>query len=119
MRGIATLFVVWLGFGVAAAALPQTNRCADLDGYPAALCLYRQERFREADRLLIAIVDRNAPETVTLKARYFLGRSLMKQGRWKEASDHWIALYSASPLFYREWSCDFLLGECRRGLGKD
>ena len=97
----------------------QTTRCEGLSGYERGLCLFANRSYSEAERSLAAVVEENREDPVTLKARYFLIRSQMKLRKWKEASDQLIAIYSISPMFYREWSCDFLLGECRRNLGQE
>ncbi|HEY0591767.1 MAG TPA: CDC27 family protein [Thermoanaerobaculia bacterium] len=105
--------------GVLAAAAPPPVCRGDLDPYPAALCLYLRGDADAARAAFAAIVTKDEPRPETLKARYFLARSLMKLKRWDEASGELIKIYSISPAFYEEWSCDFLLGEARRGLGME
>ena len=65
-----------------------------------------------------AIVNARAEAPVTLKAMYFLGRTLMKTGHYPEAETLFIRIYQADRPFYDDWQCDFLLGECRRAQGK-
>jgi len=89
------------------------------DGYRKGLCLYQQRQYVEAQRILLSVVQANAEDPVTLRAKYFLARAEMKLKNWQSASQHLREIYSLSPLFYQEWSCDFLLGECRKKLGKD
>ena len=43
----------------------------------------------------------------------------MNRGRFDEASTMLIRIYDLDKAFYDTWSCDFLLGECRRALGKE
>lgn len=107
-----------LAGALAAAAPPRACR-GDLDPYPAALCLYLGGDLDAARAGFAAIVEKDEPRPETLKARYFLARSLMKLKRWDEASGELIKIYSISPAFYEEWSCDFLLGEARRGMGME
>lgn len=49
---------------------------------------------------------------------YFLARTLMKTGRYDEASKVLVRIYETDKPFYDDWECDFLLGECRRAQGK-
>ena len=42
----------------------------------------------------------------------------MKTGRYDEASALLIRIYSMDQTFYDTWNVDFLLGECRKALGK-
>jgi TolA-binding protein len=56
---------------------------------------------------------------VTIRAIYFLGRTEMKRGRFDEAAALFVRIYAMDPAFYASWNCDFLLGECRRAMGKD
>ena len=39
--------------------------------------------------------------------------------RFDEAQPLFIRIYALDAPFYRAWSCDFLLGECRRAAGKE
>ena len=43
----------------------------------------------------------------------------MKLGRFDEAATLFIRIYSMDPAFYASWYCDFLLGECRKAVGKE
>ena len=94
------------------------STCGAPDDYSRALCAYQRRDFQAAEKALQSIIDagRSGPETV--KARYFLGRTLMKTGRFAEAADVFIKIYGDDKPFYHAWNCDFLLGECRRALGK-
>ena len=98
-----------------AAAPPST--CDGADDYSKALCQYQRRQFAEAEKLLRTMVEA-APGPETIKARYFLGRTLMKTGRFEEAADVFIKIYLEDKPFYHAWNCDFLLGECRKALGK-
>lgn len=100
----------------AMAARPTT--CGQADDYSRALCAYQQRQFVEAERLFRAIVLLGEKEPKTVRASYFLGRTLMKVGRFEEAEEIFIRIYQLDKSFYDGWSCDFLLGECRRAQGK-
>lgn len=118
MRTTAGLLLALL-VGASGSASAQ-DVCASADGdYPRALCLYRAGRWSDAERALGAIVVADRKEPETLKARYFLARSYMRQKKWNEAAAELRRIYSVSPAFYQQWSCDFLLGESRRAMGLD
>jgi TolA-binding protein len=100
-----------------ALAAPPTT-CA-LDGdYEHALCSYQRRQFADAEVGFRTIVDKAEKDVKTLRATYFLGRTLMKTGRFDEASALFIRIYSTDQAFYDTWNCDFLLGECRNALGR-
>ena len=99
-----------------AAAPPST--CGETDDYSKALCQYQRRQFAEAEKLLRTMAESGAAGPETIKARYFLGRTLMKTGRFEEASAVFIKIYLEDKPFYHAWNCDFLLGECRKALGK-
>ena len=101
---------------LAYAAPPST--CGQEGEYERALCAYQRRHFPEAESGFRTIVDRGDLEPVTLKATYFLARTLMKTGRFDEASALLIRIYSLHKPFYDAWNCDFLLGECRKALGR-
>ncbi|HVR43850.1 MAG TPA: hypothetical protein VMS56_10455 [Thermoanaerobaculia bacterium] len=98
---------------------PRAVCSGGLPEYAAALCQYHQGSLERAAERFRAIVEADEPRPETLKARYFLARTLMKLGRAGEASAELIKIHSLSPAFYREWGCDFLLGEARRADGLD
>lgn len=113
---LRTFVILALIARVAVAAPPST--CA-LDGdYERALCAYQRRNFADAEVGFRAIVEAGAREPKTLRATYFLGRTLMKTGRFDEASALFIRIYSTDKAFYDTWNCDFLLGECRKALGR-
>jgi TolA-binding protein len=85
--------------------------------YQRGLCAYRAGAFAHAEQLFRKVVEAEATEPETIKAHYFLARSLMKQRKWQPASQQLIRIYGLSRSFYNEWNCDFLLGECRKALG--
>ena len=87
--------------------------------YSEAVRLYGKGKYEESGRLFSSLVEAGNRDPETLKSHYFLARVLMKRRRWEEASSALIAIHKISPGFYREWSCDFLLGVCRRALGKE
>jgi TolA-binding protein len=98
-------------------ASPST--CGSSDPYAKALCAYQQRRFGEAENGFRQLVDADAKDPSTIRAMYFLARTLMKTGRFGEASQMLIRIYETDKPFYDDWQCDFLLGECRRAQGKD
>lgn len=100
----------------ALAAPPST--CGLEGDYAAALCAYQRRDFATAESAFRAIVDRAAKEPETLRSMYFLARTLMKTGRYDEASALIIRIYTLDKAFYDSWSCDYLLGECRKALGR-
>ena len=111
----ALVILALIAFG-ADAAPPTTCR---LDGqYERALCAYQQRNFVDAEAGFREIVERDARDAETIRSLYFLARTLMKTGRFDEASALLIRIYSMDQAFYDAWSCDFLLGESRRALGK-
>ncbi|MEO8217327.1 MAG: tetratricopeptide repeat protein [Acidobacteriota bacterium] len=87
--------------------------------YREALSAYTSGDFARAAPLFQAIVTGDEKDPLTLKSRYFLARSCMHLKRWTEASSDLIAIYAISPSFFSEWSCDYLLGECRQAMGRD
>ena len=102
-----------------AAAAPPPTTCGQGGDYAAALCAYQRRNFPEAAAGFRAIVEKNADAPETVRATYFLARTEMKLGRFDEAQTLFIRIYALDAPFYRAWSCDFLLGECRRAAGKD
>lgn len=104
---------------LALAAAPPPSTCGQRSEYGIALCAYQRRDFAEAEALFRAIADRNEPDAETLKSMYFLARTEMKRGRFDEASTLLIRIYGMDAPFYHAWSCDFLLGECRKAMGKE
>jgi TolA-binding protein len=100
-------------------AAPPPTTCGQRDDYAAALCAYQRRDFAAAAAGFRAIVDKNADEPNTVRAMYFLARTEMKTGHFDVAQTLLIRIYALDVPFYRAWSCDFLLGECRRAAGKD
>ena len=98
-------------------AAPPTT-CGQEGEYERALCSYQRRNFAEAESAFRVIVERGEKEPATLRATYFLARTLMKTGRFDEASALLIRIYSLDKAFYDAWNCDFLLGECRKALGR-
>ena len=99
------------------AAPPST--CGSSDDYGRALCAYQRRNFTDAEAGFRAIVEKGAENPHTIRAIYFLARTEMKRGRFDEASTLLIRIYKLDKTFYDSWSCDFLLGECRKALGKE
>lgn len=93
--------------------------CSSGDSYAQALCSFSHHDYDVASQRFAAIVNRGETSPETIKSMYFLARTDMKTRRWNEASSLLTRIYSIAPGFYHEWNCDFLLGQCRRALGKD
>jgi TolA-binding protein len=93
--------------------------CGATDDYGKALCAYQRRNFADAEAAFRAIAEKGGRDAQTLHAIYFLARTQMKQGRFDEASTLLIRIYGLDKPFYDTWSCDFLLGECRRATGKE
>ena len=101
----------------ALAATPPTT--CNLEGdYEKALCAYQRRNFGEAETSFRRIAEREEQDAQTIRSLYFLARTLMKTGRYDEASALLIRIYGLDPAFYQAWNGDFLLGECRKALGK-
>jgi TolA-binding protein len=100
-----------------ALAAPPTT-CTMAGEYERALCAYQKRSFAEAEGAFRTIVEREAKDPQTIRATYFLARTLMKTGRFDEATALLIRIYSLDKPFYDAWNCDFLLGECRKALGR-
>ena len=112
---ILALLVIF--FAQAALAAPPTT--CNLEGdYERALCAYQRRNFSEAETALRRIAEREQQDAQTIRSLYFLARTLMKTGRYDEASALLIRIYSLDQSFYQVWNGDFLLGECRKALGK-
>lgn len=110
-------FLLAILLAVTASAAPPST-CRSGDAYGRALCAYQRREFGEAERALRAIADADAADPVTMRANYFLARTLMKTGRFGEASTVFIRIYRLDKPFYDAWACDYLLGECRKAEGK-
>lgn len=100
-----------------ARAAPPTTCGSELP-YERALCAYQHRQFAEAQAGFSAIVEKNEPDSQTLRATYFLARIWMKVGRFDEAETLLIRIYGMSRAFFDEWNVDYLLGVCRKALGK-
>ena len=111
------LILALLATSAAFAAPPST--CGAKDDYGKALCLYQRRNFVEAASAFRVIVEKGEQDAATLRSMYFLARTQMKLGRYEEAAPLLVRIYSLDPGFYGAWNCDFLLGECRRAMGKD
>jgi TolA-binding protein len=113
---VKSVAIVALLAVTASAAPPST--CGAVDPYGKALCAYQRRDFAAAETGFRAIADAGAEQPETIRAMYFLARTLMKRGQWQSASDVFIRIYELDRTFYNGWNCDFLLGECRQALGK-
>jgi TolA-binding protein len=103
--------------GLTAQAAPPTT-CGAAGDYERALCAYQKRSFAEAEAGFRAVAEREERDAQTIRATYFLARTLMKTGRYDEASALLVRIYSMDQAFYEGWNGDFLLGECRKALGK-
>lgn len=101
-----------------ALAAPPTTCGIAGDDYAAALCAYQRRDFAAAEAAFRGIAAREEPSAETMRGTYFLARTLMKTGRYDEAAALFIRIYSLDTAFYDTWNCDFLLGECRKAMGK-
>lgn len=112
------LILALLLAALSAPAAPPPTTCR-LDGpYERALCAYQRRNFGEAESGFRALVERPEQDATTIRSLYFLARTLMKTGRFDEASALLIRIYALDQSFYQAWNGDFLLGECRKALGK-
>jgi len=112
------LLLATLAFIFALPASAQRAKCVG-DDYPAALCYYRSGGLVRAEEIFARIAAEDTKHPSTIRSRYFLVRIMMKTRRYQEASRQLVSIYVLSPTFYNEWSCDHLLGECRKALGQD
>jgi TolA-binding protein len=115
----ALILALVLDFVGASASATPPSTCGARDEYGRALCAYQRRNFIEAEAQFRTIVDRGEQDAKTIRALYFLARTDMKLGRFEEAAPMLVRIYSLDPAFYGAWNCDFLLGECRRAMGKD
>ena len=99
-------------------AAPPPTTCGGTSDYERALCAYQRRNFGEAEQRFRAIVEKEERDPQTIRATYFLARTLMKTGRFDEAHALLIRIYELDTAFYETWNGDFLLGECRKALGK-
>jgi TolA-binding protein len=95
------------------------STCGAIDDYSKALCAYQRRAFTEAEAGFRGIVEKNEVDPLTIRAIYFLARTEMKRGRFDEAAPLFVRIYAMDPAFYASWNCDFLLGECRKAMGRD
>ena len=116
MRAAAILALL-LTTSTAGYSAPPTT-CNSNGEYDRALCAYQRRNFPAAIAGFRAIVERDEKDPVTLRSTYFLARTLMKTGRYDDAAELFVRIYSIDAPFYHAWNCDFLLGECRRAVGK-
>ncbi len=115
----SALILALLAVSVPASAAPPPTTCTLGDPYSKALCAYQRRNFAEAESKFRAVVEADAQDPQTVRAIYFLARTQMKRGRYEEAAKLFIRIYALDKSFYDAWSCDYLLGECRRASGKD
>ncbi|HEX9457868.1 MAG TPA: hypothetical protein VGA84_01920 [Thermoanaerobaculia bacterium] len=113
-----SLLVLFLALAVSAEGKPPST-CGGTDDYSKALCAYQRRSFAEAEVGFRSIVEKNDIDPQTIRAVYFLARTEMKRGRFDEAAPLFVRIYAMDPAFYASWNCDFLLGECRKAVGRD
>ena len=112
------LILTLLAAALAASAAPPPTTCKLEGDYERALCAYQRRNFGEAETLFRTLAERTEQDPTTIRSLYFLARTLMKTGRFDEASALLIRIYALDQSFYQTWNGDFLLGECRKALGK-
>jgi TolA-binding protein len=95
------------------------STCGASDDYGKALCAYQQRQFAEAEAGFRGIVEKNVEEPRLIRSIYFLARTEMKRGRFDQAATLFVRIYAMDRAFYATWNCDFLLGECRKAVGRD
>jgi TolA-binding protein len=117
MRYLLILTLLTTTAATAPAATPPTT-CGQSGEYERALCSYQRRNFADAEAGFRAIVDAAEKDPRTIRSTYFLARTFMKTGRFDEASALLIRIYSLDKSFYEGWNCDYLLGECRKALGR-
>jgi TolA-binding protein len=117
-RQLSMRYVILALLATGVYAAPPTT-CGSTDDYGRALCAYQRRNFADAEAGFRPIVERGAEDPQTIRAIYFLARTEMKRGRFDQASALLIRIYKLDKAFYDGWSCDFLLGECRKAMGKD
>ncbi len=112
------IILAFLAITTSAYAKPPST-CGGTDDYSKALCAYQRRAFAEAEAGFRGIVERNEVDPQTIRAIYFLARTEMKRGRFDEGAAFFVRIYAMDPAFYASWNCDFLLGECRKAVGKE
>jgi TolA-binding protein len=115
MRTLAVILALIVS--VTALAVPPST-CGATDDYGKALCAYQKRNFAEAEAGFRAIAEKGDPDPATIRAVYFLARTQMKRGHFDEAATQFIRIYEMDRAFYATWNCDYLLGECRKAVGK-
>ena len=116
MRPLLLILALLAPAALAATAPPTT--CSLEGDYERALCAYQRRNFAAAESGFRALAEREMQDAQTIRSLYFLARTLMKTGRFDEASALLIRIYALDQSFYESWNGDFLLGECRKALGK-
>ena len=96
-----------------------SSLCLEGSDYAKALCIYEKEEYAEAEGIFMRLAEREEASPEVIRSMYFLARTKMQLHKFDEAHAILIRIYSIDPGFYKEWACDFLLGECRRALGRD
>lgn len=115
---VRSTLLLLLAVATTANAKPPST-CGGTDEYSKALCAYQRRAFTEAEAGFRGIVEKNEVDPQTIRAIYFLARTEMKRGRFDEAAPLFVRIYAMDPAFYASWNCDFLLGECRKAVGRE
>jgi len=116
---ILALIVLALTLAAASADAKVPTTCGASDDYGKALCAYQRRQFAEAEAGFRGIVEKNVEEPRLIRSIYFLARTEMKRGRFDQAATLFVRIYAMDRAFYATWNCDFLLGECRKAVGRD
>jgi TolA-binding protein len=110
--------LIFLAVATTANAKPPST-CGATDDYGKALCAYQRRQFTEAAAGFRAIAEKREADPQDIRSLYFLARTEMKRGRFDEAAPLFVRIYEMDKAFYASWNCDFLLGECRKAMGRD
>lgn len=92
--------------------------CPAESDYARALCAFTRGDFAAAETAFATLTAADDPSPTLIRAMYFLARTKMALKKFDEAESHLIRIYLSDPGFYKEWGCDFLLGESRKAQGK-
>lgn len=92
--------------------------CPDGSDYGRALCAFHRGDLAAAEATFGTLAAGEEASPTLIRSMYFLARTKMGLKKFAEAEAELIRIYTADPGFYKEWGCDFLLGESRRAQGK-
>ena len=99
--------------GPVAAATPTTPR----EAYDAALGLYRDKQYDEAEKGFAAFISKNPKSRLVADATYYLGESYAQRGRSREAAEQYLKVSSDFSGSTRAPDAMLHLGMSLRSLG--